>query len=231
MKLTASHPIRELVRILLRPLRRVLAPTPLEVVQANDREAFEYFYAQEDYIARHYLEPARLALYEFVAEYCAGVPEAAETGDVVRIVDMGCGMGHLLEALRRRFAPRYRLELLGLDFAATAIDKSRALLPGATFLVEDIYHNSLPSESFDLVVSVETLEHLRFPEKALAELRRICKPRGSIVLTVPNGEKDTWKGHVNFWSLSQFREWLSPYGLADIRLIADEMLILARLSK
>ncbi len=223
--------VRKVIRAFSRVKGRLSQCSPIDVVKANTKEAFEFFYSQDDFIARHYLEPARLALYKFVAGYCADILMTSNVRGTIRVADIGCGTGHMLEALRHRLLSRYDIELLGVDFASTAISKAKAMLPMATFMLEDIYENTLPSDFFDLVLSIETLEHLHRPEKALLELRRICKSGGKVVITVPNGEKDSWDGHVSFWDMAQFSKLLSPYGLVDIKLIQEDRVILAQLVK
>jgi 2-polyprenyl-3-methyl-5-hydroxy-6-metoxy-1,4-benzoquinol methylase len=46
----------------------------------------------------------------------------------------------------------------------------------------------LPAEQFDCVVSIDVLEHLRQDQPFLRELRRVLKPGGKAVVTVPNGD-------------------------------------------
>ena len=219
--------VRKIFQIMTKSHRH----SPAEVVKANTKEAFEFFFSQDDFIAQYYFEPSRLALYEIVAEYYTDMLTSSDVVSVVRIADIGCGTGHMLEALSRKLASKYDIELYGLDFASTAIAKAKALIPTATFAVEDIYENHLPSDFFDLVLSTETLEHLHLPEKALLEILRICKPGGNIIVTVPNGEKDSWDGHVNFWNVAQFSDFLSSYGLIDIKMLQDDTVIMARLVK
>jgi len=43
-----------------------------------------------------------------------------------------------------------------------------------------------PDEYFDLVTSIETLEHLYSPLKALKEISRVLKPLGLFYMTAPN---------------------------------------------
>ncbi len=230
-------PVRRVVRSLRRAVRYSFRPSaldPAEVVKANTKEAFEFFWNHDDFIDQYFMNRDRLAFFELVADYCVGILMDTDFVRTVRIADIGCGSGHMLEVLRRKLVSKCNVELFGLDFASAAISKARTLLPMATFVVADLYENGLPSDSFDLVLCIETLEHLRLPQRALLQLLRICKAGGDVVITVPNAEKDSWDGHVNFWNASQFSELLSPYGLVDIKLlqfVQDDMIIMARLAK
>jgi 2-polyprenyl-3-methyl-5-hydroxy-6-metoxy-1,4-benzoquinol methylase len=46
----------------------------------------------------------------------------------------------------------------------------------------------LPSQTFDLVVSIETIEHLENPRAVMREWRRLLKPGGRLIFTMPNNE-------------------------------------------
>ncbi len=230
----AKHLIPLAVRNRLRSFlyrSRQRVPSPVDVVKANTQEAFDYFYAQDDFIAEHYLEPERIALYEIVANRCAKLLESLGDTRPVRVCDIGCGTGEMLEILRSAVPSDYKVELFGLDFANSAIAKAQKLLPAATFKVGDIYINDLPAAYFDLVLCLETLEHLQTPERALDTLLRICKPGGHLIITVPNGEKDSWEGHVNFWNFSQFAAFLGSADRSKIELVQDETTILSILRK
>ena len=48
---------------------------------------------------------------------------------------------------------------------------------------------SVPDEQFDCVISIDVLEHLRQDQPFLRELRRVLKPGGKAVVTVPNGDE------------------------------------------
>lgn len=229
------------VRILIGKLRRVikyrlrsLSLDPLEVVKANTKEAFEYFWDQDEFITHDFITQDRLTFFETVAEYCVDNSIDSNFNEVVWIADIGCGTGHMLEILRRMLLPKHRVKLFGLDFATTAISKAKTLLPMATFVVGNIYEMGLVSNYFDLILCLETLEHLQWPEKALHQLLRICKTGGNLVITVPNAEKDSWEGHVNFWDMPRLSELLSPYGLVDMKLLRlwhEDTIIMARLIK
>ena len=46
----------------------------------------------------------------------------------------------------------------------------------------------MPEERFDCVISIDVLEHLRQDQPFLKELKRVLKPGGKAVITVPNGD-------------------------------------------
>lgn len=101
-----------------------------------------------------------------------------------RILDAGCGDGfylHLLSNLGE-------FELVGLDNDSRALASAKRNLKGAKLkLVEgDILKTPFKSNHFDKIVSSEVLEHLEDDLSALKELKRVLRPGGVLVITVPN---------------------------------------------
>src|SRR5713101_586854 len=78
-----------------------------------------------------------------------------------RLLDFGCGTGHLLRRLSAHF------EAYGYDPAPFARSRSRSTAPDAVILDE---WESLPAASFDVIVSLHTLEHLPDPLPTLQGL-------------------------------------------------------------
>ena len=108
------------------------------------------------------------------------------------IIDVGCGPGYFLGLLDRI---GFKGSLSGCDFAEAAILSASQQCARADLFVHDIY---LPlKQSYDLLFCMETLEHLLYPERAFANLLNSSK---IAVLTVPEGRKDSFMGHINFWS-------------------------------
>lgn len=89
-----------------------------------------------------------------------------------RVLDIGCGDMFL------------RSQLPGLKYTGVDLDTSKA--PEA--VKHDLAVTPYPFEdaSFDVVICSEVLEHLWSPEKTIAEIRRVLKPGGAAVITVPN---------------------------------------------
>ncbi len=186
------------------------------VTRRNSRRAYETLYGSAELLSE-YLEPSRLRFYAEVAAVCAERPFRS-------ILDAGSGSGHLLEAVAARVDAG--VDLAGFDYARTGIEHARRLLPRARWAVGDIYDPPFDGP-FDAVVCAEVLEHLRDPMRALTALHRCCGPRGRLIITVPDGERDDWEGHVNFWSAGELARLLDSFGTVEIRRIDEDRTLLA----
>ena len=98
-----------------------------------------------------------------------------------RVLDLGCGAGRFVAALRQAGA-----DPVGVEIAGAALERARAVAPGADLrLLED--DGSIPLEhgSVDLVWCSEVLEHVADGAHLLQEARRVLRPGGRILVTVP----------------------------------------------
>lgn len=91
-----------------------------------------------------------------------------------RVLDVGCGVGHSFELL----APR---ETVGVD-----LDPDVLVGQGRETRVGDMRDLPFPDASFGSVLSVQALEHVPDPERAVAEARRVLEPRGVAIFVTPN---------------------------------------------
>lgn len=100
----------------------------------------------------------------------------------VKILDIGCGDGRLARAIRSKCPDAV---VHGCDLSMAALARSTGL--DRQYAV-DLNGEGLPEcdESFDLVVASEVVEHLIHPDLVLAEFRRVLRPGGHVVVTVPN---------------------------------------------
>jgi len=96
-----------------------------------------------------------------------------------RVLDLGCRSG----ALTSHFLDGN--SVVGLDVDASALEKAAAL---GIEPVQANVEEPLPfdDESFDAVVAGELLEHLQFPDALVSEIRRVLRPGGALVGSVPN---------------------------------------------
>ena len=97
-----------------------------------------------------------------------------------RILDAGCGTGGTLRALAELGAA------IGVDLHPRALALARERTAGP-LVRADIGRLPFVSASFDAVVSVDVLYHRRVGDdaRAVAELARVCRPGGAVVLWLP----------------------------------------------
>lgn len=100
--------------------------------------------------------------------------------DQGKVIDIGCGQGHLLEQIKHQKAS---LELYGLDLAgapSTQEHVSKKLYHYVPGSIEDI---PFESQSFDIVLCSHVLEHVINLNRAIKELKRIAKK--FLIIVVP----------------------------------------------
>jgi len=114
-----------------------------------------------------------LALYDRLSGGRLGTPVAG-----ARALDIGCGVGLLLDRLR---AQGY--ETVGIERSAAA---EQAVAAGHRVHAIDIESEVALDERFDVVTLTHLLEHLRRPEDALRWVRRHLRPSGLAIVEVPN---------------------------------------------
>jgi ubiquinone/menaquinone biosynthesis C-methylase UbiE len=106
-----------------------------------------------------------------------------------KILEIGCGRGGFSCWLAA--ASESPAQIIAADFAVGAVRKGRAfaVLNGLSRIwweVADIQAIPHPAASFDTVISCETIEHVPAPKRALAELARVLRPGGKLLVTTPN---------------------------------------------
>ncbi|HEX7150005.1 MAG TPA: class I SAM-dependent methyltransferase [Thermoanaerobaculia bacterium] len=97
------------------------------------------------------------------------------------IVDMGCGFGEWVQFLKSR---GYRAN--GCDYSPELIARLREAYPNDEWVQADIRNLPLADASYDALISWGVIEHDEAgPGAALREFRRVVRPGGHIVVTVP----------------------------------------------
>jgi SAM-dependent methyltransferase len=145
-----------------------------------------------DVPAENYWFRRHLAVYEWIAERCAGL----------EVVDMACGEGYGTDVLARRARV-----VTGVDAnpEAYAHAKAKYERPGVHF-VRDLVQSH--RQSCDAVVFLQTIEHVEEPEELLRHFRDMLPPGGTAYVSTPNLLTLAPEGAAksdNPWHLKEYR--------------------------
>ena len=99
------------------------------------------------------------------------------------VLEIGVGTGLSLQHYRPG------LRVTGIDFSAEMLEKARRKLPqmqrgpAVELRQMDARHLEFPDAAFDTVAAMHVLSVVPEPEKVMAEIARVCKPGGRVVIT------------------------------------------------
>lgn len=96
------------------------------------------------------------------------------------VLDVGCGPGTITADLGRRVAPG---SVFGIDRSADVVAHAAGLadLPvNVSFATGDVYSLAADDDTYDVVHAHQVLQHLSDPVAALREMRRVCRPSGTV---------------------------------------------------
>jgi len=121
---------------------------------------------------------------DYPAMLARRLEEAGFPGTGGHLLDVGCGSGDLLASVAQRLGA----VATGLDVSEAALGRARRRFPPHTWIRSAAEPEALPREAFDAITLIHVLEHPPDPAALLATLRAWLKPRGILVVEVPNGE-------------------------------------------
>lgn len=160
-----------------------------------------------------------------------GIPASA------RILDAGCGGGFLMNEL---WMAGFK-DIRGFDLSESGIKLARESFPALSgrFEVHDAFCGNLPESfaqsGYDLVLSVEVLEHLYDPMQYLENVRRWLKNGGTLILSAPyhgylknlalalaggfdrHFDPLNHGGHIKFWSKDTIYKLMETTGIRPLK--------------
>lgn len=181
-------------------------------------DEFKFASADAEHTAQ-YLLPAVLRI-------LAGEGESAKTS----IFDLGCGNGATAEILQR-----HGYEVVGVDPSTSGIREAQRAYPNLQLFVGSAYDDlAARFGRFQVVLSLEVIEHVYYPRKFAATLFSLVRPGGMAIVSTPYhgylknvgmalvGKLDShftalWdEGHIKFWSILTLKELLIEAGFSGI---------------
>lgn len=193
------------------------APAGRESVRASyDRVAGEYARRIAGELEH---KPFDRALLDEIAERTRGQG---------RVVDVGCGPGHVTAYLHAR-----GVDVEGVDLSPVMIEEARERFPGVAFRVGDVTALEAEDGAWGAAVAFYSLIHLPRGDLpvALRELRRVLRPDGRLVIAFHVGEEvrhfdELWGAPVDldfvFFTVGQMRRELEAAGFAIERCTTRE---------
>jgi ubiquinone/menaquinone biosynthesis C-methylase UbiE len=125
-------------------------------------------------------EDASSPWYRLVREYLGGIAG-------LRVLEVACGRGGFVRELARAGA-----RVTGCDFSAAAQRAASTKIcaadtqPRVGLIQGDAQNLPFADNSFDLVISCETIEHLPDVQSAIRGMHHVARPGGKLFLTTPN---------------------------------------------
>jgi SAM-dependent methyltransferase len=145
-----------------------------------------------------------LAVYEWVAERCAGK----------RVVDMACGEGYGSALLAQSAA-----QVIGVDANPEAFEHARLRYPAPNLRFERaLVEQFADGAPYDAIVFLQTVEHVSEPEALLARFASVLAPGGVAYVTTPNrltlappgSERSDNPWHVREYAPEEFEALVRP---------------------
>jgi len=170
--------------------------TSISAIEHNTVENTDNIYTEKEYQAN--------VLSKSHQQFFKSIIHILKSHDInlqeAKVVDAGCGVGNLLLHLNKEWPSA---QYYGFDFSEKALEIARKQLPQGVFNRHDIYKTIEIQCNF--CFCTEILEHLLYPDKAFKNIFDAVLPGGILFITIPDGRKDTYSGHINFWSPESWR--------------------------
>ncbi|MFI7064778.1 class I SAM-dependent methyltransferase [Kribbella sp. NPDC050124] len=126
-----------------------------------------------------------------------------------RVLDAGCGEGYGAELLRLAGAD----SVTGLDYEDTTLRHVRRVYPQINVVQGNLVQTGFADATFDLITSMQTIEHLWEQPRFITECARILAPQGTLVVSTPNRltfPSGNWY-HTRELTAVEFTELLEPH--------------------
>jgi len=141
-----------------------------------------------------------------------------------RILDLGCGPG---VPIARRFAGRFNVT--GVDISGRQIDLARAAVPSARFLLADMAAVEFAPDSFEAVVALFSLIHLRRRDldHVLRRAHHWLVPGGRMLATFgtvdDEGVQDSWLGVPMFFGTTSPEQTRALLAASGFEVLAEDV--------
>lgn len=153
------------------------------------------------------------------------------SNDNMKVLDLGCGPGELIEELESNFD---NLHVTGVDFSEGMLEVSRKRNPEAEHIKMDVAELYKLRDKFDVIVCTHSLPYYKNPENVMKELNRLLKDNGRIFIGFASGNNFYDKfalsfvklttGPANYPSHEKFKQLVHNYfQIANLKIIKEKI--------
>jgi SAM-dependent methyltransferase len=152
------------------------------------------------------------------------IRRSVNTSKSFSLLEIGTGSGFLIAFLESEFP---KAKLTGLEYNKRLVLLTRKKVKNAKIVQGNAEKFEFKNETFDLIVSLQVIEHLHRPELMLFAVKKHLKPGGFFIITTPNSGcisakimKDRWHGfredHVSLKEHDEWRSFFEENGFTSI---------------
>jgi len=137
-------------------------------------------------------------------------------------LEVGSASGYLISEIAKEH-PGVNFE--AIDAYSKAIEFAKKHYPKINFSVAEAEKLPFKNNQFDVILCYETIEHIRDPQKAVLEMKRVLKKDGKLILAMDSGSL-AFRVIWFFWEKSYGRVWqeahLNPYHYSDLEKLVSK---------
>jgi len=131
------------------------------------------------------------------------------------LLDVGAGAGHFVEE-----AQRLGWNATGLDFDSGAVESAKAR--GVKLTQGELGADSYQEGQFDVITSIEVLEHLMEPGATVQRIAQLLKPGGIFFLTTPNFGSITRRLLGPSWRVLGYPDHVNHFEVSSMKKLLEE---------
>jgi 2-polyprenyl-3-methyl-5-hydroxy-6-metoxy-1,4-benzoquinol methylase len=171
----------------------------------------------------------KYSMYWFARRYYAALVKRYAPSGGGKLLELGCGLGHLLGLLQDDF------QCVGIDLIDYSIEQTRLNAPkGEAYQMSADDLSRFETGSFSVVVALHLVEHLPDPQDTIRQANRLLKPGGLFLFATPHPDysfrrykdrendaigKD--KTHINVQTPETWKRWCEANGFKMVKQFGD----------
>ena len=146
-------------------------------------------------------------LHKHVQRNVAKIQTTNKIESFIRVLDVGAGKGRFATSIKKLF--KSKVDLFATDISKAMLDHVPKSIKAQ---VAPITALPYPNNFFDVIYTIEVLEHVVLLDAAVNEIKRVLKPEGTLVIVDKNADDPRSK----LWTLDPWERWFTKDGILKL---------------